>query len=118
MAVTRGGETAGDAYVSQNALERSSGQRRDLPGELELDQRDGDRARFEAGALGERVDPGGIVTKRREHLRGVATGRGLTGLGSRGGGRRRQPKFLEHVLRGLNELGAILDQPMAAFGKR
>ena len=58
------GKPARDAYVSHNALERSSGQRRDLAGELELDQCNLDRAGAEPGAFGERVDVDRIVAER------------------------------------------------------
>src|SRR4029079_15178101 len=118
-ALTRLSKPARDAYVSHNALERSSRELRDLAGELELDQRDRYRAGVEPGAFGKQVDVGRIVAQLREDPRSIALGRRRAARQRAGGSPRRgQAQLFQDILRRLDELGAFLDQAMAPFRKR
>src|SRR4029450_8729650 len=80
----------GARNASAQSLVRAAGQRRDLSGELQLDERGSDGFRRETGACAERVDSRWIVSEVGQHTAGDTLDRFFfPGFGGYGLGRGR-----------------------------
>jgi hypothetical protein len=107
-----------DSNCSLQALPTASWECRHPPVELKRGECCGDPFGGKTGLRDQRID------RRRRAPQGLQQ-RAPGGIGDRGlrpGRRRRrlerQPQLVQNVLRRLDELRAVADQPMAAFGER